>query len=70
MHLNLNEDIPEKMNEWWGYKHTSGTYHIKRYFDYKDIQEARESPFCEIIKGPFYAENREYALIELEKLIN
>jgi hypothetical protein len=47
---------------WWGYKHTSGTYQVKRYFDMLDIQEAMESPFCEVVVGPFVSENREEAL--------
>ena len=46
---------------WWGYKHTSGTYQAKRYFDRLDIQEAMESPFCDQVVGPFEAENRDEA---------
>jgi len=56
-------------NLWWGYQHTSGTLQAKRYFEPLDIQEARESPFCEIVIGPFEAENREDAIrIIKEKL--
>ena len=47
---------------WWGYKHTSGTYQAKRYFEQLDIMEAQESPFCEIVVGPFEASGREEAL--------
>lgn len=47
---------------WWGYKHISGTYQAKRYFDQRDIQEAHESPFCEIVVGPFEASDRNEAL--------
>lgn len=57
------------MNEWWGYKHVSGTYQAKRYFDRLDITEAQESPFCEVVVGPFLAENREDALEQVKKLI-
>jgi hypothetical protein len=56
--------------EWWGYKHTSGNYIPKRYFSKLDIEEAQESPFCEIAVGPFLAENWEDALKQLKKLID
>jgi len=49
-------------NQWWGYKHTEGTYQAKRYFEPLDIQEANESPFCEIVVGPFMAANRDEAI--------
>jgi len=56
-------------NLWWGYQHVSGTLQVKRYFLRLDVQEARESPFCEIVIGPFEAENREDAIrIIKEKL--
>jgi hypothetical protein len=55
---------------WWGYKHTSGTYQTKRYFDRLDIQEARESPFCEMVVGPFEAENRDDALRIVQEKTN
>lgn len=57
-------------NLWWGYKHTSGTYQAKRYFDNRDIQEANESPFCEIVVGPFEAESREEALRIVQQKTN
>ena len=47
---------------WWGYKHTSGTLQAKRYFGKLDIQEAHESPFCDIVVGPFNANGRDEAL--------
>ncbi len=47
---------------WWGYKHISGTYHVKRYFDKQDIDEAYQSPFCEKVVKPFFAKYREEAL--------
>lgn len=52
----------ENKMQWWGYRHTSGTYQAKRYFDRRDIEEAEDSDFCEIVVGPFLAENREEAL--------
>lgn len=47
---------------WWGYKHTSGTYQAKRYFDARDIKEAIDSPFVDEWTGPFEADNRDEAL--------
>ena len=54
------EGAPSQL--WWGYKHTSGTYQAKRYFEPLDIQEAQESPFCELVIRPFKASSREHAL--------
>ena len=58
----------EIKNNWWGYKHTSGTYQAKRYFEPLDIQEARESPFCAVVVGPFLAKDREEALAIVKQL--
>lgn len=55
-------------NLWWGYKHTSGSLQAKRYFEPLDIQEAKESPFCKQVVGPFEAEDREEALKKVEEL--
>jgi hypothetical protein len=52
----------ETNNLWWGYKHTSGTIQAKRYFDKRDIEEAEESPFCDIIIHPFEAKDRDEAI--------
>ena len=54
---------------WWGYEHTEGTLQVKRYFDKRDIEDAKQSPFCEIIVGPFEAEDREEALFKIHELI-
>jgi len=59
----------ENKNLWWGYKHVQGTYQVKRYFGRLDIQEAIESPFCEIVTGPFEASDREEALLILKDKI-
>ena len=57
-------------NLWWGYLHTSGTLHVKRYFDKLDIEEAHQSPFCQIVVDPFESSDREEALtIVKEKII-
>lgn len=57
-------------NLWWGYQHQSGSLHVKRYFDKQDIEEAEESPFCEIVIPPFEANDREEALIILKEKLN
>lgn len=54
--------------KWWGYLHTSGTLQAKPYFEPLDIQEAKESPFCELVFGPFDAEDREDALTIVKTL--
>lgn len=50
------------MNEWWGYIHTNESIQVKRYFDYLDIQEARDSPFVSRVYGPFFADSRDHAI--------
>lgn len=47
--------------KWWGYVHTSGTVHLKRYFGPQDIDEAHESPFCAEVYGPFEADSHDDA---------
>lgn len=54
--------------EWWGYKHVSGTYQAKRYFGIEDIEEAKDSPFCDMVVGPFMAADRDEALKIVEEL--
>ena len=61
----------ENMNLWWGYKHTSGTYQAKRYLDdwgQAEMQDARDSDFCEQVVGPFEADGREEALAIVKEL--
>lgn len=38
--LKWKPKMTEGKNLWWGYKHISGTYQAKRYFDKRDIDEA------------------------------
>lgn len=57
-------------NQWWGYKHTSGSYQAKRYFGALDTDEAMDSPFCEAVVGPFDASNRDEALEIVKTKIN
>jgi hypothetical protein len=70
VYLKLKNKVMNNKLLWWGYKHTSGTYQAKRYFDRLDIQEAMESPFCEMVVGPFEAENRDEALRIVEEKTN
>jgi hypothetical protein len=53
---------------WWGYRHQSGTLQAKRYFGPLDTDEARDSPFCEVVVGPFPAKDREDALEQVKQL--
>jgi len=53
--------------KWWGYKHISGSYQAKRYFEPLDIREARESDFCDQVVGPFEAEDRDDALRQVRE---
>jgi hypothetical protein len=56
--------------QWWGYVHTSGTLQAKPYFEPLDIQEARQSPFCKKVVGPFEASGRDEALLIVETLVS
>ena len=49
-------------NLWWGYVHTSGIFQAKRYFTTMDTEEAKDSPFCKVVYGPFEAADRDEAL--------
>ena len=55
----INVPLPTPM--WWGYKHVNGNYQVKPYFDYRDIEDAYESPFVEKVFQRFPATNREEA---------
>lgn len=50
------------MIKWWGYEHTNGTIHIKRYFSEEDLIEAEDSPFVKDVRGPVEAPTKEKAL--------
>jgi hypothetical protein len=54
------------MNKWWGYLHTNGGLHVKRYFDEEDISEAHESPFVWIVAGPWECADHDEALVKLK----
>jgi len=47
--------------KWWGYLHNSGTLHTKRYFSQEDIDEANESPFVQVVFGPWEVNSKEEA---------
>lgn len=54
-------------NYWWGYVHTSGTIQAKRYFGKEDIAEAKASPFCARVFGPFPAMDRDDAIDTIKR---
>jgi hypothetical protein len=62
--INLCPDVPDDdgMFRWWGYRHTSGSIHVRRYFDDGSIEDARESPFCEQVVDPFECDSRAEAV--------
>lgn len=60
----------EEKLQWWGYKHISGTYQAKRYFDKRDLEEAYSSDFVEQVVQPFYADSRDDALDHIKKQTN
>jgi hypothetical protein len=53
-------------NQWWGYRHTSGSVQAKRFFgeqtDRASIQDAYESDFVVQVVEPFDADSRDQAL--------
>lgn len=57
------------MNKWWGYLHINGKIQVKRYFDQRDIDEARESEFVTAVTWAFDAINREDALKKAEVIL-
>lgn len=63
----MENNNSDPRNLWWGYLHTSGTIQAKRYFGKQDIDEAFESLFCDIVYGPFPADNREEAIHHLQE---
>jgi hypothetical protein len=48
--------------QWWGYGHINGNVQVKRFFDQRDLDEARESFFVDRVVEPFLATDREDAL--------
>ncbi len=68
--MNNTDSLNEMKDLWWGYKHISGSYQAKRYFDKRDTDEAEESPFCEQVVYPFKANSREGALSYIREVTN
>lgn len=52
---------------WWGYKHVSGSLHVKRFFSSEDLSEAHQSPFVDTVHGPWKVNTREEAIEKLKK---
>ena len=52
---------------WWGYIHTeTGSLIVKKYVNFRDLEEVKESSFVGRIYGPFMAANRDAAMDILE----
>ena len=56
--------------KWWGYLHQNNSIQVKRFFDQRDLDEARQSPFVKSVWLPFHARNREEALNVIQEHIN
>lgn len=56
-------------NYWYGYVYTNGDLQVKRWFDDRDIEDARESPFVSRVFSKFTAYNREDALQHIRRLL-
>ena len=54
---------------WYGYQHTNGSLHTKRYFTHENIIEAKESDFVAHVVGPFEADNKEAAQEVIKELL-
>ena len=52
---------------WWGYIHTNSSLQVKRFFDYEDLSEARQSSFVKKVYGPWKVHSRDEALEALKK---
>ncbi len=57
MDINMGNDLL-----WWGYRHINGSLQAKRYFDARDLEDARESDFVASVCPPFKANGRDEAL--------
>lgn len=62
------DEPSDPTNLWWGYRHVNGTLQAKRYFDSRDISEAMESDFVDVVVRPFPAKDRECALLKVSEL--
>lgn len=58
------------MMKWWGYLHINGNIQAKIYFDQIDIDEANESPFVDVVFGPFECSSRGEAISKIKEKIN
>lgn len=54
---------------WFGLLFTDGSVTVKRYFDYKDLQEADASSFVAHVTVLFDRPNRDQAMTEAVRLV-
>lgn len=56
---------------WWGYKHINGNYQAKPYtaeWGPMELDDAYESPFCDVVLGPIVAKDRDDALKIIKRM--
>lgn len=59
----MTEDhINPKSVRWWGYRHASGSCHVKLFFDWSILPKPGYPDFCTHVVKPFFARTREEAL--------
>lgn len=56
--------------KWWGYLHTNGSIQVKRFFDYRDLDDAHDSPFVSAVCQPFDASGRDEAIQHVAKTLD
>jgi len=55
---------------WWGYTNKdSWKIQVKRFFDDRDIEEAKESPFVGRVFGPFEASTRGEVFLKIKRRV-
>jgi hypothetical protein len=60
-------DIHADKQLWWGYVNINGSIYVKRFYDLRDLQEARQSQFVKRVYGPFEVVNADEALEIIKK---
>ena len=60
------------MRKFWGYRHTSGTHHVKSYvepYSATSVEDARSSSFVTVLIEPFDAHDIADARSKLKRLV-
>lgn len=61
--------MSNNQNLWWGYLHINGSVQVKRYFDERDLDDAYESDFVDLVIHPFPADGRTDAIAKVHQKI-